>query len=54
LFGKSKWSRRLLNNKHIFSITPPNRLVHVMNTLEKGRMKREAVEKVILEKQFST
>jgi hypothetical protein len=30
------------------SITPPRKLVHVMNTLEKGRRKREVVEKLIL------
>jgi hypothetical protein len=33
------------------SITPPRRLAHiVINTLEKGRRKKEAIEKVILGK----
>jgi hypothetical protein len=35
-------------------ITPPKRLTHVMNTLEKGRTKREAIEKEIFEEDIYT
>jgi hypothetical protein len=35
------------------SITPIRKLVHVMNTLEKGRRKREVVDKLILEENIS-
>jgi len=35
------------------SITPPRKLVHAMNTIEKGRKKREIVGKLILEENIS-
>jgi hypothetical protein len=38
----------------ITSITHPRKLAHVMNTLEKGRRKRQVTKKVILEENIST